>query len=58
MDCIVHVFAKSWTWFNDFHFSQLGNPATKAIDYKIYLDEEKKISLGNEAKKKKKKRED
>ena len=54
MDCIVHRFAKSWTRLIDFHFSHLGNPATKAVDYKIYLDESK-ISLGNEAKKKKKK---
>ena len=52
MDCIVQGFAKSWTWLNDFHFSHLGNPATKVVYYKIYLDESK-ISLGNEAKKKK-----
>ena len=42
MDSVVHRFAESWTWLSDFHFSHLGNPATKAVDYEIYLDEEKK----------------
>ena len=55
VDCIVHRFAKSWTSLNDFHFSHLGNPETKAVNYKIYLDEEKKkLALAMKQKKKKK----